>query len=178
MLFITSSSSTFYPSQTSHLLKILLPPQIPHFRPLDVEIHILRLLRVRLDLLLHDGVESAEDPRREQRSVGAIIDTDRGHRHAPGHLHDTVQAIHAIQRAPLHRHPDDGKGRVRRRHAWEVCGSAGGRDDDLDPPRGGRRGVLRHVLRRAVRGRDLDLGLDPKVLEDLEAGDERLQIAV
>lgn len=67
---------------------------------------------------------------------------------------------------------------MRSSHTRQVRCAASSSYDDLDATPSCRRGILSHILRCSVCGCDLDLGLNAKVLENLQAGNQGLQIAV
>lgn len=95
-----------------------------------------------------------------------IIDRNSSNRHTPRHLHNTKQAIHAIQRAPLHRNTDDRQRCASCDHAGEMSGSTGGGDDDFEASRDGGLGEGGHAVRGTV------CGGDGYVVGDVEGGEE------
>ena len=95
---------------------------------------------------------------------------------AAGHLHDRQQRIEPLQRGALHRHPEDGKDRVRRDHARQVRGASRPRDDHLDAARFGRGRELRHPDRRPVRRDDVMLVRDAEPLQHIDRMLHRLPV--
>ena len=96
-------------------------------------------------------------PRAGRRWRRRRADGDGRDRHALRHLHDRQQRIESVQRRALHGHADDRQDRVRRDHAGQMGGAAGAGNDHLEPAARGRRGVLGHQRRRAMRGHDFRL---------------------
>lgn len=72
----TSLRLAYNTSNTLHLLKVLLPPQLLHLGTLQVHVLAAGVLSVGLDLALDGGVEGAEDARGQESGVDAVVDAD------------------------------------------------------------------------------------------------------
>ena len=126
-------------------------------------------LAVAAELLAQFGLRVAEDGDGEQRGVdrARLADGERAHRNAAGHLYDGEQRIHALQRVRFHGHAEHRHQRLRGHHAGQMRGAARSGDDHLDAALFGGGGVLRHPLRRAVRGNDAAFVRDVELLQRL-----------
>ena len=96
-----------------------------------------------------------------------IANGKRGHRHAFGHLHHTVQRIDAIEVFAGHRHPQHRHRGFGRQHARQVCCTPRSGNDRFEAPASGLFGVGKHVVRHAVGRNHLRLMRNAEVLENL-----------
>ncbi len=118
------------------------------------------------------GVEPLGDLRVRQRQHrgrqqcgvdrARLADGQRADRDAARHLHDRQQRILAFQGMRIDRHTEHRQWCHRRRHAGQVGGSAGPRDNHLEAFVAGAMGEVVQPLRRAMR-RD-----DQRLIADLE----------
>jgi hypothetical protein len=129
---------------------------------------LLRITHVLLHTLSDSSVAAAENPRSQESSVGAVVDTDSRHRHALGHVANTQQAVHTIADSGFHGNTDDGERSVRGYHAGEVSGAAGCGDNGLDAILCGCGGVLCHPGGSAVGGCDADGVRDCEFVKESE----------
>src|SRR6266478_1619778 len=121
--------------------------------------------------LLHLAVGDAQDPRREPRRVlgAGLADGHRRDRDAGGHLDDRVERVDAAKVLRRHWHANHRQVGPRSHHARKMRGATGRRDDDLQPALTRARRPLHDTAWVAVRGADLDLVLDPQLVQDFDA---------
>ena len=101
------------------------------------------------------GSAQRQHARGEQRRIdrAGLADRERADRHARRHLHDRIERVEAGQRLGFDRHAEHRQRGHRGRHAGQVRGAAGARDDHLAARRLGALGEGVEPLGRAV-GRD------------------------
>jgi len=134
--------------------------------------------RARLQGGIERRIVSREDRRCRESGIGrpGIADREGGDRHTRWHLHDRQQRVETIQRLRLHRDTEYGEGRFGGDHAGKVSGTAGTRNDDVEPTSLGSGGVFEQQIGRAMSGNDAHFVGHAELLEDRGSGAHRFPI--